>query len=49
MWVNAADIQGLGKSASEFKAKLASQMDTAQLDAAETLYNECKEKHYKSC
>lgn len=49
MWVNAADVQGLGASASEYKAKLASQMDAAQMDAAETLYKECKEKHYKGC
>jgi TPR repeat protein len=49
MWVNAADIQGLGASAAEYKAELVTQMDTAQIAAAEKLYTECKEKHYKSC
>ena len=49
MWVHAAAIQGLGDSANEYKSELIKQMDTAQIDAAEKLYVECKEKHYKSC
>ena len=49
MWVNAADIQGLGDSATEYKAELVSKMDASQIDAAEKLYAECKEKHYKGC
>ncbi|QMU60843.1 MAG: hypothetical protein GKR92_03700 [Gammaproteobacteria bacterium] len=49
MWVNAADIQGLGDSASEYKSELVKQMTPTQIEAAEKLYAECKEKSYKSC
>jgi len=49
MWVNFADIQGLGKSASEFKSELVKQMTPTQIAAAEKLSLECKNKGYKDC
>jgi len=49
MWVDSADGQGLGSTASEYKNELAKQMTTDQITAAEELLEECKEKGYKDC
>lgn len=49
MWVNSAVMQGLGNTANEFKNELKKQMTPSQIEVAENLYVECKEKSYKSC
>ena len=49
MWVNAADIQGLGNSATEYKAELAKKMNAEEIEVAEKLYSDCKEKRYEDC
>ena len=49
MWVNFADMQGLGATASDFKSELVKIMDPSQIDAAEKLAVECKNKIYKDC
>ena len=49
MWVNAAVIQGLGESANEFKKELAKKMTASQIEAADSLYIDCKNQSYKNC
>lgn len=49
MWANAAVVQGLGDSANELKISLEKKMTASEIEAAEKLYNECKNKSYKSC
>jgi len=49
MWVGFADEQGLGATAQEFKAQLASTMTPAQIESAEIMSIECKKKGYKDC
>lgn len=49
MWVNFADKQGLGATASDYKSELVKLMDPSQIDAAEKLAIECKKKIYKDC
>lgn len=49
MWVNFADTQGLGDTASEYKNELEKQMTPSQIEEAEKLAEECKVKGYKDC
>ncbi len=49
MWANFADSQGLGASAIELKNQLVAQMTTAEIETAEKLTLECREKSYKDC
>ena len=49
MWVGFADEQGLGKSASEFKNKVMSQMTASQIAAGDKLAQNCKKNGYKDC
>jgi len=49
MWVNFADSQGLGSTTSEYKSKLVKLMTLSQIETAEKLTVECKQKAYKNC
>jgi len=49
MWVNFADIQGLGETAKKYKSELMKEMTPAQVAAAEKLTADCREKSYKDC
>jgi len=49
MWINFADIQGLGDSAKAYKNELAKKMTPAQIESAEKLTTTCREKSYKDC
>lgn len=49
MWVDSADSQGLGSTATEYKSELEKQMTAEQIDVAKNLLVECKEKGFKSC
>lgn len=49
MRVNFADLQGLGSTASEYKSKLVKLMTLSQIETAEKLTVECKQKAYKDC
>ncbi len=49
MWMNLAMSQGLGATASKHRDRIAKDMTSSQIEEAEKLSIQCKEKGYKEC